>query len=123
MNKKWLAALYFGANLLFIAVIAGHWFQLRELPDVLIHYARYRKNEATGIDKVIAQGLFYALGSGLSLVVLVNLSRRTGIHKRWLLVCGIYFLAFILLELPLYNQHFGWADSHGHSFWDGVHFH
>lgn len=123
MNKKWLAAFYIIANLLFIRIVAEQWFALRQLPDLVSNDAEYRKNESSGIDKGIAQGLFYALGAALSLVVLSSLFKNTGINKKWLLACGVYFLAFILLELPLYNKHFGWGDSHGHSFWYGLHFH
>ena len=123
MNKKWLAAVYIIANILFVSVIIQQWFQLCELPDLVSNYAEYSKNESLGINKVIAQCLFYALGAGLSLVVLNGLFKTTRVPKKWLLAYGLYFLAFILLELPLYNKHFGWGDSHGHSFWYGLHFH
>jgi hypothetical protein len=127
MTQKWLAALYIIANLLFAWVIAEQWFALRQLPDLINNYAEY-SNKAfsglnSGLNKAIAQGLFYTLGTGLSLAVLVGLFKNTGVPKKWLLAYGVYFLAFILLELPLYNEHFGWGDSHGHSFWHGLHFH
>jgi hypothetical protein len=123
MNKKWLAALYIIANLLFIRIVAEQWFALRELPGLVSNYAQYSKNESSGIAKGIAQGLFYALGAALSMVVLSSLFKNTDINKKWLLAWGGYFLAFILLELPLYNKHFGWGASHRHSFWYGSHFH
>ena len=123
MNKKWLVAGYSIANVAFIWVIAQQWFQLSEIPDLVSNYAEYSKNEPSGIDKAITQCLFYTLGAGLSLVVLIHLFKNTRAFRKWLLVYGVYFLAFILLELPLYNKHFGWGDSHGHSFWDGLHFH
>jgi hypothetical protein len=123
MNEKWLVALYILANLLFSWIIVEQWVQLRELPDLVSNYAAYRKNGSSGMDRVIAQCLFYTLGAALSLVVLSSLFKNTGVNKKWLLAYGVYFLAFIILELPLYNKHFGWGDSHGHSFWYGVHFH
>ncbi len=123
MRKKWLVAGYTTANLLFMLVVADQWIELRELPGVVSQYASSQKSGHPGIDKYMVQCLFYALGAGLSLAVLAGLFRKRGVNKVLLIAYGTYFLVFVTLELPLYNEHYGWAEPHRHSFWYGPHFH
>jgi cell division protein FtsW (lipid II flippase) len=74
---------------------------------------------------VIKQACFYLLGLVLVLLILPELIRDKRVNKRKFIGYCLYFITFLALELPFYNQHSGFAgtDVHGHSFWYGSHFH
>jgi len=127
MDRKWVLVFLVSASLIFAYVIADQWITLKEFPEIVLNYYKY-KNSVTAtfensLDKFIGQCIFYLLGISILISAIATYFIRKELTRTMLRCCVLYFLVFVALELPLYGWDIGWKTVQGHSFWKGFHFH
>ncbi|GGK82811.1 hypothetical protein GCM10011405_33280 [Rufibacter glacialis] len=127
MGRKWVLVFLVSASLIFAYVIAEQWITLKEFPEIVLNYSKY-KNSVTAtfensLDKFIGQCTFYLLGISILISAITTYFRRKELNRTMLRFYVLYFLVFVALELPLYGWDIGWETVQGHSFWKGFHFH
>lgn len=114
------------SQFLFCLLIFSQWENLLYAPHAFWNFVTGAETYS-GNDLLIGQGGFYLLGFVLVLLSCMDLvGRKYKKRFAWRIYAyGIYFMVFMVLELPLFDTHpgFGGPELHSHSFWAGFHFH